>query len=112
MQGLRRIDVYKANAAGRPTYFSIEDHRGTRYVISGEQLRLAVNTDAPDTSRLPSSFVTPVSEASSIRFQNGHGFGHGVGMCQWCIEAEGRQGVPHEKIVLDAFKGAVLVKGY
>jgi stage II sporulation protein D len=112
VNGVQRIDVYRTTAAGRPTHFSIEDARGTKYVIGAEQFRVAVNTGAPDGSKLASAFVSPVADGQNIRFQNGHGFGHGVGMCQWCIEAEARQGMTYEQIVRDAYHGAVLVKGY
>lgn len=109
---VRRVDVLRTNVAGRPTHFTVEDARGTKYVLTGEQLRLATNRGAPDAGKLPSGFVTPTVDGAVIRFQNGHGFGHGVGMCQWCIEAQARQGASHDRIVLDAYKGAVLVKGY
>jgi stage II sporulation protein D len=108
---VRKVEVFRANAAGRPTAFAVEDAKGTKYVIQAEQFRLAVNTDAPDASKLPSSFVAPAVDGSVVRF-TGHGFGHGVGMCQWCLEAQARQGVGYEQIVRDAYKGAVLVKGY
>lgn len=110
--GVRRVTVFRSSAAGRPTSFAVEDNRGARFVIGCEQLRLAVNHDAPDDAKLPSSFVTPVSEGPNVRFQNGHGFGHGVGLCQWCVEAQARQGLSHEVIVADAYPGAVLLKGY
>ena len=110
--GVRKLEVFRSNAAGRPTLFAVEDNRGARFVIGAEQLRLATNYDVPEKDKLPSAFVTPVVEGPNVRFQNGHGFGHGVGLCQWCIEAQARQGVPHERIVRDAYPGAVLLKGY
>jgi SpoIID/LytB domain protein len=81
-------------------------------MLIGEELRWAVNTDAPSSSSLYSSYVTPVSEGSVIRFENGHGHGHGVGMCQWCAEAQAKRGIGHEQIVLSAYRGAILRKAY
>jgi stage II sporulation protein D len=109
---VQRIDVARINGSGRPTHFTITDARGARYFLNGEELRWAVNTDAPSNSILYSSYVSPVSEPTSIRFENGHGHGHGVGLCQWCAEAQGKKGVPHEQIVLSAYRGAKLVRGY
>jgi stage II sporulation protein D len=109
MQTLRRLDIYRSNAVGRPVAFSIEDAAGKKYVISGEQLRIACNVDAPEGSRLSSSFVTPTVEGGTVRFI-GHGFGHGVGMCQWCAEAQARAGVTYDKIIADAYKGSVLIQ--
>jgi stage II sporulation protein D len=113
---IRQIDITSRNASGRPVQFTVTDARGQRYMLSGEELRWAVNTGATDSGAsgvtLPSSFVTPVADAASIRFENGHGFGHGVGLCQWCAQAQSKRGVPHEQIVLSAFRGARLVRAY
>ncbi|QOV87699.1 SpoIID/LytB domain-containing protein [Humisphaera borealis] len=110
--GVRKVEIVKTNAAGRPVGFAIEDNRGARYILGSEQFRVAVNWDAPDNAKLFSSYVTPVVAGNSVRFEEGHGFGHGVGLCQWCIEALARQGQTHEAIVQDAYPGAVLLKGY
>ncbi len=92
--------------------FTVVDVRDTRYLLSGEELRWAVNTDAADGTTLLSSFVQPVSTSNAIRFEHGHGNGHGVGLCQWCAQAEALEGLNHEKIILDAFRGAKLVRAY
>ena len=109
---VERVDVARVNPSGRPTHFTITDARGARYMLIGEELRWAVNMDAPPNSSLYSSYVTPVSEGSVVRFENGHGHGHGVGLCQWCAEAQAKRGIGHEQIVLSAYKGAILRKGY
>jgi len=110
--GVRKVDIATRNAVGRPTSFTIEDNRGARFTLGSEHFRLAVGWDGTDTTRLPSAFVTPVVQGNNVRFQDGKGFGHGVGMCQWCLEAQAKQGIRHEQIVRDAFPGAVLLKGY
>lgn len=110
--GVRKVEIVKSNEAGRPTAFAIEDNRGARFILGSEQFRLAVNYEAPDNARLSSSYVTPVVAGQNVRFEDGHGFGHGVGLCQWCIEALAKQGVKHEAIVQDAYPGSVLLKGY
>lgn len=109
---VRRIDVARANSSGRPTQFMVTDARGAQYLMTGEELRVAVNTDAGPGTTLYSSYVTPVTEASAVRFQNGHGWGHGVGLCQWCAQAEAKAGEGHERIVLGAYKGATLKRVY
>jgi stage II sporulation protein D len=109
--GIRRIEVARANAAGRPVQYAVEDARNVRHLISAEQLRVAVNTDAGDASRLSSGFVTVTADAQNFRFE-GRGFGHGVGACQWCMEAQARQGIRHDAIVRDAFPGAQVVPAY
>jgi stage II sporulation protein D len=107
-----RIDILSNNGFGRPSSFLITDIRGMRYKLGCEDLRFAINTDAPEGSRLFSSFCQPVDEGNAIRFADGHGYGHGVGMCQWCAQQQALAGVPHQQIVLGAFPKAVVVKGY
>jgi stage II sporulation protein D len=109
---VQRVDVARVNPSGRPTHLTVTDARGAKYMLIGEELRWAVNTDAPPGSSLYSSYVTPASEGSVIRFENGHGHGHGVGLCQWCAEVQARRGIGHEQIVLSAYRGAILRKAY
>jgi len=112
MGKLVRIDS-EPNRWGRPVRFYLTDDRGVRYMLRSEELRHAVNTDAPDDStRLPSSFVKPLTDGEMIRFIEGHGHGHGVGMCQWAAERRARMGMRHEDIVLLAYPGAILVRAY
>lgn len=112
MGPVMKIEIQAVNQFGRPIRFTITDARGQRYSLKGEQLREAVNTDAGQGIKLPSSFFKPVDEGAVIRFADGHGYGHGVGMCQWCAEHEAGQGWNDEAIVLGAFPGAKLVRAY
>lgn len=109
---VNRIDVLSANRFGRPASFRITDQRGYQYSLNCEDLRLALCTDATDGVKLPSSFFRPVNDPAAIRFTEGHGLGHGVGMCQYCAEHQAVAGVSHEQIVLQAFPKAVLVQAY
>lgn len=107
-----RIDISTTNHYGRPASFIISDARGYRYSLNCENTRLALNTEAADGIKLPSSFCKPVNDARVIRFTEGHGYGHGVGLCQWCTQHQAAAGVSWQQIVLDAYPKAVLVKGY
>jgi stage II sporulation protein D len=103
------LDVLTANEFGRPTRFLVTDSRGTRYALSGEEMRWSVNTGGV---KLNSSFVKPITEANEVRFAEGHGWGHGVGMCQWCAQSYAEDGVAHEDIVLKSFPGTALKRAY
>ena len=105
-----RVDVGTANEFGRPSSFYITDVRGMRYRLCSEDFRHAMNTDTGSSPKLPSTFCRPVNDATSVRFTDGHGLGHGVGMCQWCAEAQAAAGVSHEQIVIDAFPKSVIVR--
>jgi stage II sporulation protein D len=109
-----RIDVQAANEFGRPVRFIIADTGGKRFLLRGEQMREAVNTDATaaNAPKIFSSFCKPVDEGANIRFADGHGYGHGVGMCQWCAQAQALKGWNDEAIVLGAYPGAKLVRAY
>lgn len=107
------IEIQTTSRYGRPTRFIVTDARGYRYSIRAEDLREAINTDAgPAGVKVFSSFFKPVDGGADIVFTEGHGYGHGVGLCQWCAEHEATQGWNDEAIVLSAFPGAKLVRAY
>ena len=109
---ITRVDTQFTSRWGRPTRFVISDARGTRYSLSGEEFRVAFNTSASDHITIWSSFFKPVNETDVIRLVDGHGYGHGVGLCQWCAEHQASQGVPPQTIVLTAFPHSTLVHAY
>jgi len=109
---LTRLEVQDSNRWGRPVLFRATDATGKLYSLGGEDLRWAVNTDAAEGTTLYSSFVSIITDSDSIRFVEGHGWGHGVGMCQWCAEARARAGLSHEDIALAAYPRAKLVRAY
>jgi len=103
------VDVLTTNEFGRPTRFIVTDSKGTRYALSGEEFRWGVNAGGV---MLNSSFVKPINEATTVRFAEGHGWGHGVGMCQWCAEAYAEAGMAHEDILVKSFPGTTLKRAY
>jgi len=109
-----RVDLYAVNEFGRPARFSVIDDRNLRYVMNAEEFRAAVNTDAGPGPTLKSSFckVDGNPARSDVLFYDGHGSGHGVGMCQWCAEARAELGYSHQAILAAAFPGAKLVRAY
>jgi len=110
MGPLDRIDIQAINSVGRPTYFSVTDTRGKRYVLACEDFRHAMNFEQKPTF-LSSSYVTINNAATTIQF-NGRGSGHGVGMCQWCCQAMALQGYSHESIILWQYPQAKLIRAY
>jgi stage II sporulation protein D len=110
---IQQIDISFYNRWGRPIRFTVTDGKGLRYSLSGTELRSAINYAAPQkNTTVPSSFFTPANEADSIRFVDGHGLGHGVGLCQFCAEAQAEAGTRHEDIVLGAYPGSTLQRAY
>jgi stage II sporulation protein D len=113
MAPLARMDISHANRWGRPVRFVLTDAKGQRYSLSGTEVRFAINSTAgPGGQTVHSSFFTPLDQPTVIRFVDGHGFGHGVGLCQHCAQAQAEAGVRHEDIVVGAFPGASLQRAY
>jgi len=110
---IRGIEIDVRNRFGRPMRFVVIDAKGMRYALLAEEFRWAVNTDAPDNAKLPSSFIENIiNDYNKIHFVGGRGFGHGVGMCQWCTEARARAGMRHEDILIAAYPGSRLMRAY
>ena len=112
LASVTRIDIAASNSLGRPVKFAISDVQGHRLILSGQELRLAINAGATPTTRLLSTNCQVSNEPTAVRFFNGHGAGHGVGMCQWCAEARAAMGMPAQAIVTAAFPGAVVLRAY
>ncbi len=111
IQKVDRVEVESANRFGRPVRFVLTDARGDRYRVVADQLRTAINRGAPGRT-LYSGFVTPVTDADGVTFADGRGFGHGVGMCQFCTEARAAGGMRYEDILARAYPRSVLVRAY
>lgn len=107
-----RVDAQFENRWGRPVRFVVTDSRGIRFSLAGEDFRQAFNTEPNGGPTIYSSFFKPVNETTTIRLIDGHGFGHGVGLCQWCAETEALHGVRHEVIATTAYPGSRLVRAY
>jgi stage II sporulation protein D len=112
MQLIARIDVQMNNRFERPVRFLVTDVKNNKFSLTGEEFRWAVNTGAPEATSLYSSFVKVINDSDKVRFVEGHGWGHGVGMCQWCAQKRAEDGLRHEDIILAAFQRAVLVRAY
>ncbi len=112
MAKVKSIDVLGRNAVGRPNRFAVTDETGKRYTMDAEQMRNACNADGPKDVQIYSSFFTPIATADSIRFTEGRGWGHGVGLCQWCAAGWSKRGMKYDAILKKSYPGAMLVKAY
>ena len=116
MATVAKLDIQSLNRFNRPIRFVAIDINDVRYSLSAEELRNAVNGGAnkENPQRLYSSFFKVINEPNSdlVKFVEGHGNGHGVGLCQYCSEARADAGMRHEDIILSAFPRAKLVRAY
>lgn len=58
-------------------------------------------------SRLPSTYFTIAQDGDSITFQ-GRGYGHGVGLCQWCALKMAREGKNYKEILSFFYPGTTI----
>jgi stage II sporulation protein D len=84
-----------------------------RFVLVNDEVRMAAGalqlSLGPD--RIRSTCFTVTAEAGSFRFA-GHGYGHGVGLCQWGARGMANDGKSWQEILLHYYPGALLQKAY
>ena len=121
ISGLTRIAdirITRTNSAGRPTEFSIDDAAGRTYLMGPEQFRHAVNYTGGGMAALAaeqtikSSHVEVAVVGNQVRFTQGRGFGHGVGLCQWGTQRLAVSGYSYSAILDFYYPGAVILKVY
>ncbi len=114
MAPISRMAVGALNRYNRPTRFIITDAKGVQFNLASEEMRAAANTDANGGATLPSSFCNVSTElnADAVTFFDGHGNGHGVGLCQYTAEAQAAAGEHHEQILAQAFPQSRLARAY
>ncbi|MCC6662067.1 MAG: SpoIID/LytB domain-containing protein [Phycisphaerales bacterium] len=111
-------EVAQRNETGRPTVYTLRDAAGRRAQLSAEGLRLACNQSvgglaAPQRGRslVLSGDLEFDFEGSSVVIR-GRGFGHGVGMCQWCVEEMTKRGRTWRDLLPMFYPGATIERAY
>jgi stage II sporulation protein D len=93
---IKEIKIAKTSPSDRAWVFDVKSSNG-HALIQGNAFRLAVG---PDVFR--STMITEIKKSGkTFRFE-GHGWGHGVGLCQWGARGRALAGHSYEKI-LDAY---------
>jgi len=117
LQQIVYIRISETNPVGRPVEYEITDSRTNRYRLRGESFRHACNfsskklkLDPPD-DRLLSSYVKVERDGDTFSF-TGHGFGHGVGLCQYGAEGMARSGHTPQQILATYYPGAQVERAY
>lgn len=114
---LRTIEPEKLNVVQRPSRYRVTDDRGKTYSLSAEELRVACNTAAdgfpavtPDL-RVNSGDLEFEIVGNGVRIR-GRGFGHGVGMCQWCAKVMADRAIGWSRQIMTFYPGAEITKAY
>jgi len=106
--------IVDVRIAGKSYYGRVEKVELTgsnqkRAYLSGEDFRLVVCRAG---KKLLSSWYQTTDLGQSLRFENGRGWGHGVGLCQWGSQQMAKEGKNSVEILRYYYPGATLVKGY
>mgnify|MGYP001950994793 FL=1 len=117
LSGVRSVVVNERNAQERPKSYRITDQRGQRFTINAEHLRVACNTNAsglPDITRdtRVSSGDLQVDLRGNRVTISGQGFGHGVGMCQFCAQGFAQEGADWRSQLITFYPGASIDRLY
>jgi SpoIID/LytB domain protein len=109
------IEIVESNPHGRPVRYAISDEAGATVRLGAVRFRDAANFSGDGIEepleRLRSCFLTPRIEPGRVVFE-GHGFGHGVGLCQYGAQAMAAGGKGHREIVEWYYPGAEVRRAY
>ncbi len=109
---LQSIEVAARNRVGRPAQYALTDTTGQRVLLGCEMLRNASNftregeIPLENKQKLLSSHFDVAVAGSQVRFTNGRGHGHGVGLSQWGAQAMAEAGHGYMAILNFYYPGA------
>ena len=118
LKSISRIEVAARNRVGRPASWAVTDADGQRYTLACEWFRNAGNDT--DNGRLPlekgqrllSSHFDAAVVGNTVRFTQGRGYGHGVGLSQWGARGMAEAGHAYTAILQFYYPGAAVQKLY
>jgi len=99
---IRRLDPIEHSPTGRVTLLKIA-HNSGETVLRGTDFRLALGPEVIRSTR----FAVQLRDGRA--FFHGQGWGHGVGLCQWCSQGMAELGYDHEAILTHYYQGAKLI---
>ena len=117
MGRVRSVTVADRNDAQRPNRYKLTDDRGHEFILKAEELRMACNQTLSDLppitkeNRVNSGDLEVEVWANQVRI-TGRGWGHGVGMCQWCAKGMAENGMDWHTMVQTFYPGIEIQKAY
>ncbi len=104
---LRDLSIVQRSAQGRPVTIRLRGKDDQHHDMLVEQFRLAIGGN-----QLRSSDFRMRVSGETVIFDNGRGFGHGLGLCQWGMEGQAREGKSAAEILRYYFPGSRLQRAY
>ena len=109
LKKLRRISDFKVSKLGykgRAVRVRLIGKNGKTDTVRGEDFRLTLD---PTGRKIKSAVFTVEKKGNRVTFQNGMGFGHGVGLCQCGAQGMARKGKTYKDILSYYFPESKLV---
>ena len=107
LRSIRSIEPAELTRFGRPLSLKITGSAGEPHEILAERFRLAVGPNA-----LKSTDCNMRVEGNEIVFEDGKGYGHGLGLCQWGMQGQALEGRKAAEILRFYFPGSRLIRVY
>lgn len=112
LPGVSTIEVVE-ELRGRPVWVDVVSPDGRKVRLRADDLRLALLRHGRPTARGLYSMNCRIRDAGdAIVFDDGRGFGHGVGLCQWGAQAKAESGAAPEEILAGYYPTAKLFQAY
>lgn len=109
------VEAVEFAESGRPGWYELTDAEGNRARLRADDLRVAMNFNNGQPVRsgdvVPSNDFVVTIGGGRMNIE-GRGFGHGVGLCQYCAAEWARQGYSGEQMLAAFYPGARLEKLY
>jgi stage II sporulation protein D len=102
---IREIEITEKSPTGRAIKIALKQHRKTQS-LRANNFRLFLGPDL-----LRSTLFTVSKEKNEFIFK-GHGWGHGVGMCQWGAKGMAEKGKDYKEILNHYYSGVKIEKIY
>ena len=107
LRTIRKIVIAEEAAGGRARTIRIVGSAGKLEELLAERFRLAIGSRV-----VPSAHCDIRMEGATVIFENGRGFGHGLGMCQWGAQGQAIKGKTAAEILRFYYPGTSLTRAY
>jgi stage II sporulation protein D len=101
------VRVARLTAGGRVGLVVVTGDTGATLQMLGENFRLAVGSRVMRSTDCKLRF-----ERDTLFFEEGKGFGHGMGLCQWGMEGQARSGRTASQILRFYYPGSHITRAY
>lgn len=106
LETIKGLKVVKLGHRGRTVRVKLIGTNGKQDSLRGEDLRLTLD---PTGRKIKSTIFSMEKHGNTVTFQNGMGFGHGVGLCQCGAQGMARKGYSYDQILNHYFPESRIV---